>query len=320
MPGGKRAKWLWLVLLYVLILEGLSWWPSPASGPCLINPQEHAQTGKNDNQQACTTFFRGSLILLGRADHFIESHDKSIVAVFTVVLAISTILLWRSTDKLWLAGERQMGLIARNTFQQREIGEAQVRAYVSIKSAKIYFGADDAMPFIEIVAANSGQSPALAFIWSPRVNYLADVKAEIAYDPGEEWMAQPGSDIAPASETKAVYFPVDFSLVDKVTEHREMPDRLGISVTIDFAFVDVFGNQISDMASFAGVAEPGDAKRNTKAIHPLNTSAWACHLYPIEKGKLWSGVAIKAPPFAEQTKENDGGEKPQTPEFGEREA
>lgn len=137
MPGGKTSNWLLLALIYGFIFEGLSWWPSPAAGPCLINPQEHAQSGQNDNRQACPTFFRGSLILLSRGDHFVERHDKSIVAVFTVVLAVSTILLWRSTDKLWRADERQMKLIEANAAQQSSDMQASVEvARIAAESAR----------------------------------------------------------------------------------------------------------------------------------------------------------------------------------------
>jgi hypothetical protein len=78
-------------LAYLAILEVLSWatssWPS---GPCLVS-----------QEQPCPTFFFGLLILLRRVDAFIGHHDKSIVAVFTVVLALSTIALWRSSEKMW---------------------------------------------------------------------------------------------------------------------------------------------------------------------------------------------------------------------------
>jgi hypothetical protein len=48
------------------------------------------------------------------------------------------------------------------------------------------------MPFVEIVAINSGQSPALGFVWAPEFRYFADVEADIVSDLGEEWMEQPG--------------------------------------------------------------------------------------------------------------------------------
>lgn len=99
---------------YLVSLEILSWMLADASG-CLIGPDQNDQPINNDNQQTCPAFSVGLLILLHRADRFVEHHDKSIVASFTVVLAISTIGLWISTYKLWAAGERQFGL-ARSEF------------------------------------------------------------------------------------------------------------------------------------------------------------------------------------------------------------
>jgi hypothetical protein len=102
-----------IVILVVasLFLEALSWFTAPVP-PCLIQTTNEEQAAHHYDD--CPTLFPGSLILLGRADHFIERHDKSIVAAFTVVLAISTIGLWlatvglhRSTHALWEAGERQ---------------------------------------------------------------------------------------------------------------------------------------------------------------------------------------------------------------------
>jgi hypothetical protein len=112
---------------YFSALELLSWLLASAPG-CLISPDQDGHTGENNNQQGCPTFFGGLLILLFRADRFIEHHDKSIVAVFTVVLAISTIGLWISTYHLWGAGERQIEL-NRNAFYR------QLRAMTASTSA-----------------------------------------------------------------------------------------------------------------------------------------------------------------------------------------
>lgn len=228
---------------------------------------------------------------------FLDHTPDWFVAIFTALLTFVTYRLVLSTNRLWDAGERQMGLMAHNTSQQREIGQAQVRSYVSVKSAAIYFGGDDdPMPFIEIVAVNSGQSPALGFIWAPEVRYLADVEADIVSDPGDAWTEQPGRDVASGVEVTQMYVPTSFNLFTAIRQHRpDIPDKVGVSVIVHFAWVDVFGNQLGDMASFAGVAEAFKANKTKR--HPLNTSAWACHiLHPIEKGKVWTGIAVQAPP------------------------
>jgi hypothetical protein len=136
MPS-DRIAWNGIIILAIfLFLELLSWetasWPSP----CLVvNSQQHQSATSDNKQQTCPTFFVGSLILLGRADKFIEHHDKSIVAVFTVVLAISTIGLWLATNRLWKAGERQMELVERNAVQHSGDMQASITEATRAASA-----------------------------------------------------------------------------------------------------------------------------------------------------------------------------------------
>jgi hypothetical protein len=112
-----------VVVLASFFLEALSWFTAPIP-PCLIQTTNEEQAAHNYNGEDCPTFFSGSLILLERADQFIERHDKSIVAFFTVVLALSTIALWG-------AGERQLELIHQNAARQAGDTEILQRAYVA---------------------------------------------------------------------------------------------------------------------------------------------------------------------------------------------
>lgn len=57
---------------------------------------------------------------------FMEINSDAILATFTVVLAASTIFLWRETKGL-----------ARGADEQRKVGEAQVRGYLSFKIKSI---------------------------------------------------------------------------------------------------------------------------------------------------------------------------------------
>jgi hypothetical protein len=71
-------------------------------------------------------------------DEFTERHDKSIVAVFTIVLAISTIGLWFATVRLWDAGERQLALIRNNAIVQSNDTKASIEvAMRAAEAAKI---------------------------------------------------------------------------------------------------------------------------------------------------------------------------------------
>jgi hypothetical protein len=153
----KAVRGLVVVLFAFMLLEGLSWLTATIP-PCLIQTTDKEQAAHHYNEKDCPTFLPGSLILLGRADHFIESDDKSIVAGFTIVLAFSTIGLWlatvglqRSTNRLWDAGERQLKLT-------RKTSRRQLRAYIHVTRVEVRDFLNIAEYFIQY--ENRGQTPA----------------------------------------------------------------------------------------------------------------------------------------------------------------
>jgi hypothetical protein len=296
-----KRNWALIAFVYLALAEAFSLAPVPDLSLCLIRPEHHEKAADDNDNKYCPAFDAGIALVFEKTDLFLETHDKSVVGAFTIVLAISTIGLWLATNKLWVAGERQLRLSGysaavseRAVGVTREIGEAQVRAYVRIKSANIYFIGKDGLPLIEIVAVNSGQSPALDFVWAPEIFYLSDVHEQKVREPSEEWAEQAGLDIHSASETSAIYAVHDFVLVEQITVDGKTPDKIAVSVTIHYAWEDVFENEFMDVASFAGMGVFGDAKANRER-HELNTSAWSCRLNPIAKGQPWSGIAIQPP-------------------------
>jgi hypothetical protein len=145
-------------ICFLFLLEGLSWFTA-AVPPCLIAERHNPQTADDYNHKDCPTFFAGSLILFGQLDHFIEAHDKSIVAGFTIVLAISTIGLWLatiglqgSTNRLWEAGERQ-------------IGAAEKAADAALMSAKLALGTERPLLYVkpEIILSEDGLHASVKF-------------------------------------------------------------------------------------------------------------------------------------------------------------
>jgi hypothetical protein len=311
-----RRSWALISLVYLAFAEVLSWAPVSDLSLCLIQPEHNEQASDHDSKKYCPAFHVGAALAFEKADSWLERHDKSVIGAFTIVLAISTIGLWLATNKLWAAGERQIrlsqyatGISASAIGVTREIGEAQVRAYVRIKQAEIYFLGDDGLPMIEITAVNSGQSPALDFTWAPQIFYLSDEREEKVKEPHEEWAEQPGIDIHSASETTATYIVDDFVLTQQISVDGVTPDKIAVSVTIHYAWTDVFENSFTDVASFAGMAVVGDAKENRRRIHPLNTSAWFCRLDAIAKGQSWSGIAVQAPPEQETSANHRAGDE-----------
>jgi hypothetical protein len=124
-----RAETKFLLVLafwFLLFAEVLSWVTASWPGDCIINPEQNAAAADQAYQKNCPTFHAGVWIALKRADRVIGRHDKSIVAVFTVVLAISTIGLWTATVRLWKAGDQQLELIASNASRQSRDMEASI--------------------------------------------------------------------------------------------------------------------------------------------------------------------------------------------------
>jgi len=164
MAENRRGNLLVLIVCYLLALEGLSWFTA-SSPPCLISAVHQQQSADNDHQKDCPTLSAGAVVFLARVDHFIESHDKSIVAGFTVILAISTIGLWLATVRLWRA--------TNNTLDHAEIAsERQLRAYiVAIVGSQVRQGGTRGLRFeFRPIILNTGQTPAY------EVNIATDIR------------------------------------------------------------------------------------------------------------------------------------------------
>jgi hypothetical protein len=81
------------------------------------------------DQSGSCSIFRGPLLsLIISAGDFFDSHDKGIVAAFTVILAISTIGLWLATISLFRSGENQI----RSSRQIASIQARQTRQQLSL--------------------------------------------------------------------------------------------------------------------------------------------------------------------------------------------
>jgi len=150
---GQSIKRYWpaiiLSLALLLILDGtissLETCHPPPNGP---------STGQNSNENC--TVLQGPLasFVIGLG-HFFDTHDKGIVAAFTVILAISTILLWLATLNLYGVGKDQIAtsrkiaaLQARQT--QRSIREAIRTAKAAEKSADAAVAVERACLYVVI--------------------------------------------------------------------------------------------------------------------------------------------------------------------------
>jgi hypothetical protein len=173
------------------------------------------------------------------------------VAFFTFVLSISTIGLWIVA---WRSGVRQSRDMDAAVRETRRIGEAQVRAYVSIKGARIDFDTEYAHPQVTFIATNSGQSPARNFIWSISIQYAGDaVSRAITFN--EKWLDSTGIDIPAGADTT----PPERAQIAYMSVKRYIEDVAPnvtfylVRVKIDFRYTDVFDIDWFEEAYFAAV-------------------------------------------------------------------
>jgi hypothetical protein len=162
MKNLKRYAKNTLCILFVFLLFDIT-------GSWLATCNYSYEPGNYNYQKACDLLggpFISSLIWFrGLFD------SETVIAAFTVILAISTIGLWRSTDKLWDAGERQIRLSrstaavqARNTRRQLKLSqsatERQLQAYLSIMKGRIWDVEIGKKPTVKFRIGNAGQTPA----------------------------------------------------------------------------------------------------------------------------------------------------------------
>jgi hypothetical protein len=138
--------------------------------------------------------------------------------------------------------------------ETRRIGEAQVRAYVSIKEARIDFDTEYAHPQVTFITTNSGQSPARNFIWSISIQYAGDtVRRAITFN--EKWLDSTGIDIPAGADTT----PPESAQIAYMSVKRYIEDVAPnvtfylVRVKIDFRYTDVFDVDWFEEAYFAAL-------------------------------------------------------------------
>jgi hypothetical protein len=177
--------------------------------------------------------------------------SDSLTARSTVILTAATIILGALTGAL----VRYTRATIRET---RRIGEAQVRAYISIEKAWIDF----AVPKhgkrgdvrIGITAKNRGQSPARDFKWTPTLQFSIDGRKR-KRGVERDILAESGIVISAGDESDV------FEIVGDMTID-EFADASGIKrapdiitrIEIVFEYVDVFDRKTPGIAYFVGEA------------------------------------------------------------------
>lgn len=129
---------------------------------------------------------------------FLDQHNGAVAAGAGLAVAGFTYFLWLSTEKLWAAGEktaednRISGQTQADKMEKsidamrdandiaRDIGQAQVRCYLSIKSVFATVNSLG-MSDIAVTLSNTGQSPARKFFWASEMTYMTG-KGEVYWE------------------------------------------------------------------------------------------------------------------------------------------
>ncbi|TPK70771.1 hypothetical protein FJ527_28260 [Mesorhizobium sp. B2-4-18] len=165
---------------------------APQATPAPVG-QTNASEGDKEVKQSgdkIEQFADTALASLLTGIDFVDAHEGFFLVVFTALLAVFTYMLRSSTDKLWKAGDDQMKLIEANAAQQsidmqastkaaldavavtKEIGRAQVQAYLSCASAS--FGVEDRLFRCWAVIKNNGQSPAFSVLVKAKLSVMVE--------------------------------------------------------------------------------------------------------------------------------------------------
>lgn len=96
-------------------------------------------------------------IALGWLFDFFHTHQAAVIALATVMIAIFTGTLFWSNIRLWRASDRSAEAAEKAIAESRKIGQAQVRAYLSVAAGTYEFY--DNCLVLGVVIRNAGQSP-----------------------------------------------------------------------------------------------------------------------------------------------------------------
>jgi hypothetical protein len=273
--------------IYLAVAELFSCLPSYSFSCVLVSEEDHPKN--NSGNQTCATVHEPVFRLL----RFIWVHaDRDNINAFAAVaVAIFTFTLWRSTLKLWEAGEKQRESNERIAALQRhsseKIGEAQVRAYVNIKSAGMDFLLGDIHPRILFVAYNSGQSPARNFIWNITLQYVGlPINRESVFN--ENWLEGAGMDISASSDAPPTGAIIPNMSVKQFIEGPAPGVLISmVRVKIEFRFADVFERDWFGETFFAGTMQK---KQISLDDLQQGVSPWVGDIFPIAKPCDWDEI------------------------------
>jgi hypothetical protein len=231
-------------------------------------------------------------------------HDP--IAILTLVLAIiaviQTLVFGRQAKRLRETVEameridaRQGERIEESIAETRRIGEAQVRAYVNVKKAKVQFMEKMGVPAVGFIVSNSGQSPARNFLWNVTVQYSAPPNSsELSFNKAN-WLNETGIDVPAGVDVPFDGAWVPLSAKEYIEKPNPRANKAVIRVRIDFRFTDVFDKHWLGEAYFSGLMGRtlGGVANIDGAQIRVDPSAWSAIISPMPKPRDWDELGKK---------------------------
>ncbi|HEX4053304.1 MAG TPA: hypothetical protein VHX86_03475 [Tepidisphaeraceae bacterium] len=208
------------------------------------------------------------------------------VALFTLALVIVGAWQARRLRQTVEATEKASA-------ETRRIGEAQIRAYVNISSAEIYFVglgmlSTQAHPMVKIIATNTGQSPARNFIWNPTVQYFSSgigtVSRSLTRELGSNWCDILGVGIAVGQSHPDAAMVPEMELLKFLGESNGDKGMVLVRLRIQFEFEDVFDKRNIGEAYFAGMLKRMEGKILQT---PWGETQWSGKLNRLHRPNDW---------------------------------
>lgn len=191
----------------------------------------------------------------------------SVTALMAIITALGVWFVWRT-----LLATQKMAEDARiATAITREIGEAQVRAYISISRVSIAIDETAPHPKLQVVVKNAGQSPARSVEVVVEISCFPDPRKAVQYrherQSGVMWL----NDISAGEEVESIPTTLNDIRFDTAALGPNLESLMGIHMDIVVYASDVFGRECIAAGHFSSSWGFGADKRTFSEMHDFSS-------------------------------------------------
>jgi hypothetical protein len=240
-------------------------------------------TANNSNKESHQEWYYG----------FVDRPTDWLLVLFNGLLVLATIALFISGERavgvarISASAAKESAIAAKQSATTAdEVGRAQTRAYVSIKSAKLVFIGPEANPFTTIVVSNGGRSPARNFLWEVSLQYYYNGNILIQGIANKEWLNKIGIDISANSEEEPESkLTLNMGFIKYVADVKPPLPHAVVRIKIEFRYTDVFGENVFGEAYYSALVQ-----REQTALPPQTAGipGWEYRIFPVPRPDDWN--------------------------------